>query len=138
MTEVKRPRMKKPIWKRPRTKTYTLLRNQPTFDINDQSVGLAALLKSIRKPPQPPQQLQPTASVHPIENAIGDFILETIKSEYKRCWRETDPESYLAYQGTWLVAPYWPESLGWLLNLTALGAVVRGASRIAEKGKKRS
>lgn len=63
---------------------------------------------------------------------------DAVKAAYNRRWQEIDPESYWTYQATWAVAPDWLVECGWLLNLTAIGAAVRGAARIADEGNKRN
>jgi hypothetical protein len=83
------------------------------------------------------QAATPSAPQPSLGDRIGELVLEAAKAAYNESWKKTDPESYLVYQATWAVAPNWPQDWGWLLNLTAMGALIRGASRIADNGKKR-
>jgi hypothetical protein len=77
------------------------------------------------------QPLQPPVP----ERTLGDLIVDGLKTSYNQSWKEADPESYFVFQATWEVAPNWPHEWDWLLTLTALAALARGASRIADRGK---
>jgi hypothetical protein len=83
--------------------------------------------------------IQQPASAAPqpsLGDLIGQLVVDAAKAAYNEKWKKTDPESYLLYQATWALAPNWPPEWGWLPNFTAIGAVIRGASRIADKSKR--
>jgi hypothetical protein len=95
----------------------------------------------VPQPPQPPNDLTVwlkdfTVPI-PRQMSPGDLFVYLIKAGYYEEWKKADPEGFLVYQATFAVAPHCPREWGWALDLTAIVALIHGASRIFDRGKNR-
>ena len=71
------------------------------------------------------------SSIKPLDSpATSTTLGKILWDAYSQRWKKVDPSSFLAYQITFQLAPSWPRELDWLLNLAALGALLRGADRV--------